>query len=641
MKQIISVFCLLIIVDLYSSEATFGQSLTLDEIVESYEKVDAIKNYEKQHLEIIDKGKARFNVEVSYTILNSRAYDLTELRVWYDDDLRKLTDFKPCINDIYGEKIKCLWKKDIKDYPAYDGVSFHQNTRFKYVDLHHHEYPYQIVYSYTVELNGLFNLPSWYVQSRENVAVNKAEFSIAAPKDFDFRYTCSNIDLEPEILEDKGRVKYSWKVENLKPIEIEPMGPPVQDQLPILKIAPNEFTISGYDGDASTWNSFGAFNHSLQEDLKTLPPETVQMAKEMVADIENPYEKIKTIYNYVQDNTRYVSIQLGIGGWQPFSPDYVDSNKFGDCKALSHYTHSLLKEVGIPSYYTLINAGARAKSVDPSFSGNQFNHAILSVPVENDTLFLECTSQTSPVNYLGSFTDDRYACIVKPNGGELIKTPAYTKENNYINQESRMQLDDNGNALVQTKMLFVGEKQSYYRNLANYTSKEDQRKKLIESFDIPSFELKEYAFTKNDDNPPCSIELNTEMALRDFASKAGIRYIFAPVLERGKLKVPGSVEDRKHQVVNKRAYGLKETVTVKIPEGFEIENYQTEPQLLESDFGKISSILKEVDATTIEYEMVFEMEKFSLPAERYEDYRSFIQEVNNILNAQVVIKKVK
>src|SRR5690606_36041786 len=101
----------------------------------------------------------------------------------------------------------------------------------------------------------------------------------------------------------------------------------------------------------------------------------------------------------------------------------VAVNNYGDCKALSNYMKALLKEAQIPSQLVIVKAG-KNKDLWADFSAiGQANHMILCVPMVKDTVWLECTSQRNPYNYLGSFTGDRNVILVSDEGGKVVKTP--------------------------------------------------------------------------------------------------------------------------------------------------------------------------------------------------------------------------
>src|SRR5690606_4540730 len=103
----------------------------------------------------------------------------------------------------------------------------------------------------------------------------------------------------------------------------------------------------------------------------------------------------------------------------------VEKTGYGDCKALSNYMVALLGSVGIKGYYSLIMAGENFTPLQTDFPSSQFNHVVVAVPNGSDTLWLECTSQTQPFGYLGSFTDDRYALMILDDGATLVKTGSY------------------------------------------------------------------------------------------------------------------------------------------------------------------------------------------------------------------------
>src|SRR5690606_888532 len=119
-----------------------------------------------------------------------------------------------------------------------------------------------------------------------------------------------------------------------------------------------------------------------------LPAHIAQQVKALTSGITDVKEKITVLYNYLQKNTRYISIQLGIGGWQPFDDSYVAKNGYGDCKALTNYMQSLLTSANIPSFYTLVYAGASGTAKNrfvPDLPSQQFNHVVICVPTGKDS----------------------------------------------------------------------------------------------------------------------------------------------------------------------------------------------------------------------------------------------------------------
>ena len=234
-------------------------------------------------------------------------------------------------------------------------------------------------------------------------------------------------------------------------------------------------TVNVYNEIAWREGVFSFEGKSLKEIMKVLA--RWYDIKVHFKDAKTENEKIKIIYQYLQKNFRYVSIQLGIGGYKPFPASFTDQKKYGDCKGLSFYMHAILSSLGIKSYVALINAEYNREPVDPAFPCNQFNHMILCVPNAKDTTWLECTSRTNDFGVLGSFTENRNALLITAEGGELVKTPVSRASDNIFNSKTTVELDEDGSGKATLAIDLKGE---YKQDFLYYTDeKKDEQKDFL------------------------------------------------------------------------------------------------------------------------------------------------------------------
>ena len=262
----------------------------------------------------------------------------------------------------------------------------------------------------------------------------------------------------------------------------------------------------------------------------------------MTIEAESDYEKAKILYEYMQERTRYVSIQIGISGWQPFKALTVDKNGYGDCKALSNYMFAMLKAVGVKFHYAIVNAGEDSEGMIKEFSSNQFNHAILCIPNNSDTVWLECTSQVHPFGYIGSFTDDRDVLLISPHGGKPVHTKSYSREDNQQKRNAEITISSTGNIEAVVKTIYTGIK--YEKVLRMFElSEEDKEKRLQKSLNLPNVNFNKIAYENKKTRMPEATE-NLQFLVNSYVSSSSKR-LFIPINFLNKHKVPKEMTERK------------------------------------------------------------------------------------------------
>ncbi|MEL6135453.1 MAG: hypothetical protein AAFR59_19000, partial [Bacteroidota bacterium] len=337
-------------------------------------------------------------------------------------------------------------------------------------------------------------------------------------------------------------------------------------------------------------------------------------------------QKIDALYRFMQENTRYVSIQLGIGGYQTFEASYVFEKGYGDCKALSNYMKSMLKEVGIKSHHVIIGAGKSESPVVTDFVSNQFNHMILCVPTANDTLWLECTSTVNPTGYLGLFTENRYALVVTPEGGLLTSTPSSGPEQNAQYRYTEVKLDKSGDAEVKTEIRGLGNAQRAFTEFAKNRTQEDQEKFLREYWiEASSFDLESYEFEVMPPSNPPEARLRYTIHARNWSSLSGTRLFLTPNVLENNLSLPPIVDDRTQPICNYVPKFKQDTIVYTLPEGYIVEAMASEPQEIKWKHGSYRAQIERIDPQTLRYTRSFQLDRFNLPASDYNEYRKFIK----------------
>ena len=592
------------------------------------ENANAVIRTESTSIEMIDYSNLKVKTHKVVTLLNKNTSE-DELTVYYND-FKKVHRIKANIYDAYGQLVRSIEKNEVKDYAAVDGFSIYSDSRLKYLDIDYNEYPYTIEFEYEYTSKKFKYYPSWYIKSY-GVSVQESSFQITLPETNGVQYKAYNLEIDPTQTKENGKKTLVWKIENSKAIKHESYMPIYDAVLPHVIISPTNFKLGKYEGEMTSWDSYGKFMYKLNKDRDVLSEEMRLKIKALTKDASSDKEKVDILYKYLKDNMRYVSVQLGVGGWQTFDAAYVEKNKYGDCKALTNFTMAMLKEAGIKAHTALINSGAKVGNPDPEFTRPKFNHVILNIPSED--LWLECTSNTMPAGYLGVDNYGKNVLLVTEEGGKFSSTPTWPYEKNLTQTETKIEIQNNGTAKIHNITKHQGDRHEVLRYVESKLSKQEFEERFLEQFNLSVQEVLKMEVRTNPDAPKG--ELEYELITNKYGSKAGKRF-FVPLnaIHKFSRKLK-KLDQRVNPVFIKDGYIEENVIDIKLPKHIDLESFPKEKINFSSEYGSYSLELIPTDEG-LKYKRRIEIKPINIPAEQYKDLRAFYKKISKSDNSKIV-----
>lgn len=620
----------------FVSSTVFAQEFSVQKIPDSLiTNANVVKRYEEMILEIKTPGKFISHERHVFTILNEAGNEYANYKSYYD----QFTTIEYASGKLYdgrGKEIKHVKKKDMPDFAGVDGYSLMQDERYISNDFACRSYPYTVDYEESDTKDGVLKFPDWSPTDGNNISVQYSKYVIIAPSGYEVRYKQLNFNTPPVITEKDNKKTYVWEIQNLPSQQPEALAPPRINLLPYMIVAPSDFEAQGYKGNMSSWKNYGEFIYQLKKGRDVLPDDIKKQVHQLTDDLKNTKEKIKVLYEFLQKNTHYISVQLGIGGWQPFKASYVATKRYGDCKALSNYMVALLKEAGINGKYVEIKAGNYAAPVITDFSESQFNHVICCVPLQKDTVWLECTDQNLPAGYLSGFTENRWGLLVDENGSKLVHTPKYGYSDNLQTRKINATVNDFGNLNCEVETVYKGMQQDELSLLVNAYSNDKIMEYLKSTIELPTFDINNLHYIQQKELLP-SVDETLDLVVNNYAQITGKRFFINPNILSRSAEGYTEDENRKNAVQLYDEHTSIDTVEIKIPTGYTVESPFRDINI-ENEFGKFTANVKVLPGKIIYYRKQ-EYHSGNFPPDDYNKLVNYYQQIYKSDHSRLVLVK--
>jgi hypothetical protein len=597
----------------------------------------AVVRSKEVKVEVKELDNTTYHIKTAITVLNKNGEDFAHIAVFYDKSI-VIRNIKGMVYDEFGKQTGKFSGSDFLDQSAAHDFSLFEDTRVKHYIPPATQYPYTIAYEYELKLKQSLEFEDWEPNSTIAVSVEQSSYTFTCKPDFNIRYKEINVPVKVAIGANKDGLKtYSWEVKNLKALRQEPYSPTNETGLTQVKIAPEKFEYEGIKGSFTNWQELGKWNYDkLLLNRQTLPTETINHIKEITAGITDPKLKAKKIYEYMQLKTHYISIQIGVGGYQPFLAYDVDRLNYGDCKGLVNYTQALLKAVNIDSYYCVVNSGDRKISMLNDFASmNQGDHIILCLPFKNDTTWAECTSQKIPFGYLGNFTDDRLVLACTPEGGKLMHTPKYNAAGNLQVRKANFSIDEKGELAGTMSTIFKGLQYDNREYLMD-EPRAEQNKMLQKVYPINNLTIKKLELNQDKGLQPVTTE-NLLLEAPEYAANTDSKLYFAINSVNRYENPPHEVRNRRNEVFINDGYTDEDEISYTLPAGY--HNFKNPLNVsIEKPFGKFKATMVMKDGKLI-YKRTLQVIDGTYTKDTYQELVDFYQSVEEADHYSVTLIK--
>ena len=628
-SKLVLPLALLLLIPLFSVSQSDEDYISLGVPADLKVNSNAVVRYDSQVVEINDYNDMTVLTKRIVTVYNKYGDRHSNAVEFYDEN----TNIKALEVKIYsqlGEQIKRIKKSEFTDQSAVSGGTLYSDNRVKFYEYTPISYPYTIEFTSEVRYKSTAFVPQWRPISGFYLGVQHSEYKIINNTDIEVRQKLDSrgFDIE-EIAEGHYQIK------NAQGIKYETYSPPLSEIAPLLKVAMTNFSMEGVPGINNNWQDFGKWMHDkLLMGTDDLPQEVIDEVKALTSGVEDKVERAKIVYNYLQEKTRYISVQVGIGGWKPIEAMEVDRLGYGDCKGLSNYTKALLEVVDVPSYYTVVYGGDDIKSLDSSFSVTEGNHVILCVPTEEENIFLECTSQSNPFGFTAGFTDDRDVLLVKPDGGEIVHTKVYEADDSLQDTSATISLDETGSFTADVSITTTGYQYNIHEGIQNETSRDQQLYykdywSHINNLAIDAIEI-------NNDKDAVIFSEKVKLSSENYASKSGPRLILQPNFFNRVTNIPQRYTDRKLDFKIDRSFKDTDTFIISFPNTLKVEA-MGEGETLNTKFGSYTYKLEQIEDQKIKYTRTYILNKGNYKKSDYKAFRDFMKSIVRSDKTKIVL----
>ena len=453
-----------------------------------------------------------------------------------------------------------------------------------------------------------------YMQSTEPIA--RSEYVLITPKSRQFFFNKPQVANLTQTVEEKGDTKiWHFLAENVPALETEPSSPPVTETL-------GHVHVSTY----KSWDDMGRWYWGLVRDQFTADDEVRRRVAEITKGLTDEKAKIRAVYDFVVQKTRYVALEFGIHGFKPYRCAQIFARGFGDCKDKATLIVTMLKELGIPATIVIVRTGLRGDFETEPASLAPFDHAIAYVP--SIDVYLDGTAEWTGSNELPSMDRGSLALQINEGKPKLVHLPEPTAADSVSSKHIEATVGTDGSAQIDWRADITGSSASSWRQ--RYHAKATQKTRVQEdlSNELPGVEIKEVSSNDLEDVEQ-KVQVKAKGRAPNYARRDGDSWTVGVGAKEHLVRTWAPLSARRREV---RIYALStqenETI-VKLPQGAKVLG-PPHPAEGKGPFG-FYKVDVETTGNVVRVKTTVAITRSRIPASEYAAFRAFCEQADREL----------
>ena len=490
-------------------------------------------------------------------------------------------------------------------------------------------------------------LTSWIYPLDQEIPSAAQSVTLTLPPGFTYHDAWAHTDpVKPEQLAPNT---WHWQIGPRASLDDEAAAPELGEVSGRMMLAYSGGSVAQADG---SWSTVGIWYAGLSAGRNAPSPEITAEVAELTAGKTAFTAKLLAITGFMQDQIRYVAVEMGVGGWQPHPAKDVFRNRYGDCKDKATLLTGMLSAVGIEAYPVLVDFDHR---IDPAMPTHFADHMITAIVVPPDVqdpslratvelggkrlLIFDPTNNVSPAGSLEPELQGTYGLLLDGSSSVPIQLPILPAQANTLVRKGSFALASDGSLTGDVTEERQGNTADVLRHiyLDGDTTKFADREEHTVRRSLSNFTLTGLSAAHARDRS-LPLQIHFHLAVNGYAKHAGNLLLVRP-------SVVGVYQAAEFTTDKPRDYpialGLEEDVreayTIQLPPGFKADDLP-DPVEIKSTFADFHTQVTLTDGA-LHSTRELTIHKMELPASALAEYKDFFEKVAAAERDEALLKQ--